>query len=501
MKNHIVILLLLVILNCNCSHDLETDHEHGHDGEHEEEVLNSLAYTNYSDKSELFVEFKPFVVGEESKITVHLTLLGEYFKPLLEGKIKVKLTENGETEVNSPSSPGIFRPTIKPIKAGSNFQLTFEVETKEFKDIFTIDNITVYPDVQSALNNQSKDFESNDISYLKEQAWKVEFANEEVQKKPFFYTIKTTGQLLTPPGEEVTISANSNGIVSYNGNYISGMNVYKGENLFNISGNNLNEENINTKIFEAKSNLEKSKLDYERALELNKDKIISDKELLSLKNIYEISEEIYYSISKNYSGKGIRVFTPISGYLKSINVKQGDYVISGQILAIVSQNSRLILKADLSQKFIGILNEIRSATFVTPDGRLYDTENLNGKSIVIGKFTGKENLMLPVNIEIDFRQDLIPGTFVEVYLKTKRLADAIAIPKTALTEEQGIYYVYIQTGGESFQKREVKTGESDGINVQILSGIEVGERVVTKGAYHIKLSSLSGSLPDHGHEH
>jgi membrane fusion protein, heavy metal efflux system len=61
--------------------------------------------------------------------------------------------------------------------------------------------------------------------------------------------------------------------------------------------------------------------------------------------------------------------------------------------------------------------------------------------------------------------------------------------------------VYVQTGGESFQKREVKLGAADGINVQLLSGVEEGERVVTKGAYQIKLSQASGTMPAHGHEH
>ncbi|MBK8427720.1 MAG: hypothetical protein IPL27_17900 [Lewinellaceae bacterium] len=77
----------------------------------------------------------------------------------------------------------------------------------------------------------------------------------------------------------------------------------------------------------------------------------------------------------------------------------------------------------------------------------------------------------------------------------------MTVPKSALIEEQGIFYVYVQTEGESFQKREVKTGSNDGVNVQILSGLTPGERVVSKGAYQIKLSSMSGTMPAHGHEH
>jgi membrane fusion protein, heavy metal efflux system len=49
--------------------------------------------------------------------------------------------------------------------------------------------------------------------------------------------------------------------------------------------------------------------------------------------------------------------------------------------------------------------------------------------------------------------------------------------------------------------KALKLGANDGLNVQILSGVSEGERVVTKGAYQIKLSQASGALPAHGHEH
>jgi membrane fusion protein, heavy metal efflux system len=77
----------------------------------------------------------------------------------------------------------------------------------------------------------------------------------------------------------------------------------------------------------------------------------------------------------------------------------------------------------------------------------------------------------------------------------------LVIPVSALIEEQGVFYAYVQTEGESFQKRELKLGANDKEKVQVLSGLTEGERVVTKGAYQIKLSQASGTMPAHGHEH
>ena len=81
------------------------------------------------------------------------------------------------------------------------------------------------------------------------------------------------------------------------------------------------------------------------------------------------------------------------------------------------------------------------------------------------------------------------------------IKDALVIPYSSLIEEQGNYYAYVQTSGEGFQKRELELGVNDGIYVQILSGIKKNERVVTKGAYQIKLATMSGKMPAHGHEH
>jgi hypothetical protein len=69
-------------------------------------------------------------------------------------------------------------------------------------------------------------------------------------------------------------------------------------------------------------------------------------------------------------------------------------------------------------------------------------------------------------------------------------------------EEQGIYFVYIQKTPELFEKREVTTGSSDGIRIEIIRGLADNERIVSKGAILIKLSQSTGTLDAHsGHVH
>jgi membrane fusion protein, heavy metal efflux system len=77
----------------------------------------------------------------------------------------------------------------------------------------------------------------------------------------------------------------------------------------------------------------------------------------------------------------------------------------------------------------------------------------------------------------------------------------VAIPDSAIVEEAGNFIAFVQVSGETFQKRELKLGIRDGNQVQVLDGVKEGERVVTRGAMAIRLASISGVIPAHGHAH
>ena len=97
---------------------------------------------------------------------------------------------------------------------------------------------------------------------------------------------------------------------------------------------------------------------------------------------------------------------------------------------------------------------------------------------------------------------ILSGAFVEVYLLSAPIEKALVLPITSLTEEQGAYFVYIQLDEDGYKKQEVQIGANNGKDVQILSGIKAGDRVVTEGAYQIKLAANSNIIPEgHSHSH
>lgn len=499
MKTASIMMTLFVLLFVGCTD--KTADEHGH----EAGGLEPLAYTIYTDKSELFVEFKPLVVGSKSNFAAHFTILGENFLPLTEGKVTVSLIagESGiRNSADTASSPGIFRLALIPKTAGVG-KLVFDIETKDYTDQIVIENIAVYPDEHSALEQQTETADGSEITYLKEQAWKVVFANAPVSKQSFSDIIKTNGQILSAPGDEMMVTANASGTVLFSGSKtIVGSEVSNGTALFTISGGNITEGNIDAAYKEAKANYDKAKADFERASELVKDKIISEKDYLQAKVAFQNAQIAFNTIAKNYSAKGQSISSPMSGFVKNILVSEGQYVEAGTPLAVISKNKKLILQANVSQRYFSKLPTITSANFKTTGTEtVFDTQELNGKILSFGKSASANSPFIPVTFEIDNIGNLIPGSVAEVYLKSSPVPNALIVPVSSLMEEQGNFYVYVQTSGESFEKREVKLGASDGINVQLLSGVTEGERVVTKGAYQIKLSTALGTLPAHGHEH
>ena len=324
-------------------------------------------------------------------------------------------------------------------------------------------------------------------------------ASEVIQPKPFRQIIKASGEVQAAQGNESIVVANVSGIVSFQRSVTEGMQVGKGASLMSISASKLQDGDPAER---ARIAYEAAKADFERASRLVESQIVSQKEFVAIKEKYENAKLAYEALAKNQTKNGVSVTSPMGGYIKNLLVKEGDYVSVGQPLATVTQNNRLFLRADVSERYYKYLNGITSANFKTPyDNQVYELEALNGKLLSYGKSAGAGSFYVPVTFSFDNKGDIIPGSFVEIFLLSKQMEDAIVLPVEALTEEQGLYFIYIQNCEESYKKQEVKLGASNGKEVQILSGVHPGDKVVVKGAYHVKLASASNALPAHSHEH
>jgi len=462
-------------------------------------ALEPLSITVFTEKVELFAEFRPFITGQETAFAAHLNDLAE-FKPFSAGSLQVRLQNAGnqyENKVDGPSVPGIYRPVITPTVPGI-YTLTFIYTNDSLSETITVDSIMVYGNI-SEIPPAGTDNNGDIIVYLKEQAWKTIFATEEVTEKAFHSVILTSARVKSQPAAEMVISSQASGQINLF--KVLGETVRRGDVVGTVSGGSL-ENNLNVRLNEISIAYEKSKADYERTMPLATSQTISQKDFLEILTKYRQDSVRYFQMTGKITDNTMKITAPVDGIVSSIMVSNGGYVETGLPVVRITNRNDLLIEAYVNQSDHTFVSGIFDANFRDPSGeKTFALSSLNGKVKSKSAFVSDNSLRIPVSFTVSNNGDLMPGMFLEAYLMTNPKEKAIVVPYSALLEEQGKYFVYVEIAGESFVKRQVTIAGNDGNNAEISSGLEPGERVVTKGVQAIKLSSMAGGLPLHGHTH
>lgn len=502
MKQHLFFIAFIVLLFVCCKHVHENESGQKHEG-------HKIQFTAYSTDFELFVEADPFVVGEPSNVLCHFSNLPG-FKALENGEVTIRLIANGseaKQTLENPTRKGIYSFDIKPEAQGPG-SMVFEIRTDRGAFELTLPDITIYGSEHDA-DEAAEEAEAgmsvtNTLVFTKEQSWKIDFATELPKNEPFGQVIKTIAHVRPAQGDEILVIAKTNGVVMLSDHEVlQGKSVFNGQVLFSISGSGLAGNNSSVRYIEAQNYYKKTKSDYERLRELAKDRIVSEKELLNAENQFNNAKAVYNNMKDNFTSSGQSVKSPMSGFIKQLMVKNGQYVEAGQPIVSISQNKALLLHAEVQQKYAPILDMVNSANIRTlHDNKTYTLEQLNGKVLSFGRNTTNDNFLIPVIVQIENNGGFLSGGFVDIYLKTLTNTQALTIPNSSLLEEQGYFFVLVQITPELFEKREVKPGATDGLKTEILKGTTQSERIVTIGAVLIKLAQSSNTLDAHsGHVH
>ncbi|MEG1585861.1 MAG: efflux RND transporter periplasmic adaptor subunit [Bacteroidales bacterium] len=346
---------------------------------------------------------------------------------------------------------------------------------------------------------ESHEDHPGEIVFSKEQAALVGLQTTVVKPHTFCEVIKTSGQIQASQGDEITVVATTNGVVSFANTSVSeGTPINHGETIVTISSKNMSDGDpaLKTKI-----QYETALKEFKRSEDLVKDKIISEREYEQARLNYETARVGYEAIRKNQSSGGLRLTAPMSGFIKSRLVNEGEYVSVGQPVAIISQNKQLQLRAEVSDKYYSHLNTISGANFKMPySDKIYKLSEMNGKLLSFGKSTRETSFYLPVTFEFNNVGNVVAGSFVEVYLLATPKERVLTVPASALIEEQGVYSVFIRLDEEGYRKQEVELGISNGDEFEVRKGLKAGDEIVTAGAIQVKLAASSSAIPE-GHSH
>lgn len=336
-----------------------------------------------------------------------------------------------------------------------------------------------------------------EIVFSVEQAEAAGVQTEVLTAGDFAEVIRTSGVVESAPASRSAVVAPASGVVKFQNIYV-GSRVRKGQVLATLSGRRIAEGDPAEQV---RIDYELARKEWERGSRLVEQKIISEQEFDRLTSTYELARQRYEALASK-DGEGIVVTAPMDGYVVECNAVNGDYATTGTALFTITAGNRMTLVADLPVSKVASLNSIKSANFVLPySDKVYSLAALGGRIEAVGR-CADGSAYLPVTFVFDAPAEVLSGTFAEVWLVGATRSGVVSVPKEALTEEQGLNFVYVKLDAEHYRKQEVQVGESDGLRVALADDALVGSEIVTRGVYQVKLAANASIIPEgHSHNH
>ncbi len=309
---------------------------------------------------------------------------------------------------------------------------------------------------------------------------------------------KTVATGSVVPRKEIEIKPVVSGIISEL--YVEeGQMVKKGDLIAKIRliPNMINLNNAVSRVDQAKINLEDAKRNYDRQFELLKKGVIAKADFDSYETKYNIAKEELQTakenlqlikegqIKKKGAPTNTLVRSTISGMVLDIPVEIGNQVIeannfnAGTTIATVADMNDMIFKGKIDETEVGKIK--LGMPLILTIGAIDNTKF----DAVLTKIAPKgveENGAIQFEIEADVKlknnQFIRSGYSANADIVLDRAEHVLSIPEKLLHfEGDSVTYVEVETAPQKFEKKTIKTGLSDGINIQVLSGINKKDKI------------------------
>ena len=196
----------------------------------------------------------------------------------------------------------------------------------------------------------------------------------------------------------------------------------------------------------------------------------------------------------------VRVFpltAPVTGRIEEIKATSGQIVEPGTELLSIVNLTTVLIEAQVFERDLPAVRDSMRASFTATalNGEVYTvgTADGDGRLVSVGQTVNPQTRTVPVIYEINNPLNrLKDGMFVEITIDTSGDREVLAVPKTAVVNEQGQTFVFVFTGGENFEKRAVAIGAEGTDYYEIKNGLAAGERVVTNGVYQLRSTQSAG---------
>jgi RND family efflux transporter MFP subunit len=480
------------------------------------EEPEAISVTHWTERTELFMEYPPLVAGQQGRFAVHLTEL-QNFRAVVQGRVTVELApSNGGPqtfETAGPSRPGIFGVDVRPASAG-RYTLQVRLESPALSDVHELGPVEVFVDAASVRLEETPEVES--ISFLKEQQWALDFATEVVRNQQLRSSLRVPAEVIPRSGGDAEVTVPFDGRLVVATPPTIGRRVAQGEVLAELlppTSTPSDLASLQLAAEEGRAALQRLRADRERAERLVSAGAAPQRRLDEARTAEVTAEarlkaaetrlaQYDASSAAQPDAQGVKLFAlraPIAGILQESHAAPGANVKAGETLFRIVELDTVYVSAIVPEAEFPRMNSLSGAELEIPGAG--QPRRLN-RLVTIGRVVDAASRTFPVIYEVDNRDRRVAiNQTVYVRLLTSAAGMAPVIPLSAIVDDGGRPITFVQLAGESFARRPVRLGIQESGSVQILEGLAVGDRVVTRGAHLIRLASLSSQVPAHGHVH
>ena len=367
------------------------------------------------------------------------------------------------------------------------------------------------------------------VAFLMEQQWLIRMKLALVEEQTVARQITATGRVIPAANSQAVVAPPVGGIVSSRNLPRLGQHVAQGQTIAVIQQVATSAEQAQVRAAAASLSLENARLEADRrtasgevesarvrldlatkeaarAQRLYERKAFSERQMQAAEADLKAAKATYDAAVKRLEALGnsppaessrasvgsanasYTIRAPLSGYVTKVNKSIGEQVAPGEAIVEISNLNTVWVEAPIFEKDLSRLAGNLSATFTTP---AYPDQEFNGTVVDIGAVIDEQTRATKVIFQLpNDGRALRLGMQANVRLDAGEQVTAMLIPREAVLEHEGKKIVYVLLSGEEFERREVTIGDELGGKVAVLAGLNKGERVVTQGAYQLKLQEL-----------
>ncbi|KJS16659.1 MAG: RND transporter [Peptococcaceae bacterium BRH_c4b] len=238
----------------------------------------------------------------------------------------------------------------------------------------------------------------------------------------------------------------------------------------------------------AQAGLVTARSNYNRFKELHSQGAVSDKDFEDISTALTVAEADVSSATAAVSNaeeslRNSTIASPIGGVVANRNVNVGQVLSPGVQLMTVADISSVYVVVNVEQEKISQVRPGMQAA-VSMDG--YPGKTFNGVVNIINPIASKSARVFETKIKISNKDRLLkPGMFAKVEIKTSGEKEVVAVPRDALTDKQGLYFVFLAGDGKA-ERHQVEIGQIIGQLVEIKSGLNPGQKIIVTNVNKLK---------------